>query len=140
MRGKEWREKMGKGDRGGIGDMRRETEKKIQVNKESYFLNSNELNNTYSSLDEDVRQTSRMYICFEASKRGSREGCKRVVGVDGCHLRRPHLRVLLAVVGIDPNDCIYPITYAVVEKENKNSWKRFIEYLQYDLEIDDQQN
>ncbi|KAL3502530.1 hypothetical protein ACH5RR_036979 [Cinchona calisaya] len=32
----------------------------------------------------------RMYICFEALKRGFREGCRPAVGLDGCHLGGPH--------------------------------------------------
>ncbi|KAL3515876.1 hypothetical protein ACH5RR_022778 [Cinchona calisaya] len=82
----------------------------------------------------------RMYICFEALKMGFREGCRPVVGVDGCHLRGPYPGILLTAVGIDPNDCIYPIAYVVVEIENKNSWRWFIEHLKYDLGIYDQQS
>ncbi|XP_039115507.1 uncharacterized protein LOC120250816 [Dioscorea cayenensis subsp. rotundata] len=34
---------------------------------------------------------------------------------------------LLCVVGIDVNDCIYPISWAMVSKENKDNWKWFLE-------------
>jgi hypothetical protein len=38
-------------------------------------------------------------------------------------------------VGIDPNDCIYPIALAVVEVESKASQKWFLKTLKQDLGI-----
>ena len=80
----------------------------------------------------------KIYICFEALKKGFKAGCRQLIGLDGCHLRGPHPGVLLTAVGIDANDCIYPIAYAVVEIENKSSWKWFMEFLKHDLCIHEQ--
>ncbi|XP_071923215.1 uncharacterized protein [Coffea arabica] len=93
-----------------------------------------------TELDEDIgrERFQRLYVCFGALKRGYKSACRPVIRVDGCHLRGPHPGVLLTTVGIDPNDCLYPIAYAVVEAENKMSWKWFVEFLKYDLEIYDQ--
>ncbi|XP_070035544.1 uncharacterized protein [Nicotiana tomentosiformis] len=44
---------------------------------------------------------------------------------------------LLTVVGLDPNNNIFPIAYAVVERERKESWEWFLNYLKLDLDIDD---
>jgi len=38
-------------------------------------------------------------------------------------------------VGIDGNYSMYPIAYAVVESENKDSWKWFIQPLKDDIGI-----
>ncbi len=32
----------------------------------------------------------RIYICFDACKRGYMEGCRPLVGLDGCHLKVNH--------------------------------------------------
>ncbi|XP_027067651.1 uncharacterized protein [Coffea arabica] len=61
-----------------------------------------------------------------------------IIGLDGCHLREFHKGVLLAAVGIDPNDQLYPIAYVVVEIENKLTWKWFIGELVNDLQIRDE--
>ncbi|KAK8665759.1 hypothetical protein V6N13_005921 [Hibiscus sabdariffa] len=42
---------------------------------------------------------------------------------------------ILAVVGIDANDCIYPIAYTVVDSENNSSWSWFLELLAEDLRL-----
>ena len=80
----------------------------------------------------------RFYPCLNGCKRGFLQGCRYVVGLDGCHLRGCHKGVLLTAVGIDPNDQLFPIVYAIDETENKNSWKWFVEKLKGDLEIIDE--
>ena len=36
-------------------------------------------------------------------------------------------------VGVDPNNQIYPITYAIVESETRETWTRFLNFLGEDL-------
>jgi len=43
---------------------------------------------------------------------------------------------MLTAIGIDPNDCIYPITLAIVEVESLATWKWFLETLKADLGIE----
>ena len=42
---------------------------------------------------------------------------------------------ILTAVGIDPNSGIYPLAYAIVESENKDSWKWFLDCVGDDLEL-----
>ena len=88
--------------------------------------------------DEGEDRFERLYICLNACKTSFLSGCRPVVGLDGCHLRGPHKGVLLTAVGIDPNDQLYPIAYAVVEIENKLTWKWFVGELLNDLQIRDE--
>ncbi|KAI8530205.1 hypothetical protein RHMOL_Rhmol11G0037500 [Rhododendron molle] len=48
----------------------------------------------------------RLYICWGALKKGFLEGCRPLIGLDGCHLKGPQGGILLTV---------YPFAYAVVD-------------------------
>lgn len=78
-----------------------------------------------------------MYVCFAALKSAFKEGCRLLVCLDGCWLKGTYGGQLLSAVGIDPNDCMFPIAYALVETESKETWSWFLELLGSDLDIDD---
>ena len=64
---------------------------------------------------------SKFYVCFDALKKGWKEGCKKIIGLDGCFLKGICKGELLCSVGRDENNRIYPITWAVVCVENKEN-------------------
>ncbi|XP_019198223.1 PREDICTED: uncharacterized protein LOC109192079 [Ipomoea nil] len=78
----------------------------------------------------------RMYVCWKSSKEGFRM-CRRLIGVDGCHLKSETGGMLLTAVSIDANDCIFPLAYAIVEGEKKESWIWFLRLLKDDMQISD---
>ncbi|GKE66379.1 hypothetical protein Tco_1520540, partial [Tanacetum coccineum] len=72
--------------------------------------------NTYPSVPTMVFQ--RIYICLRALKRGIR-ACKRdLLGLDGAFIKGPFLGQVLVAVGLDSNNGIYPLAYALVEAES----------------------
>ncbi|KAL0455185.1 UNVERIFIED_CONTAM: hypothetical protein Slati_0857700 [Sesamum latifolium] len=81
------------------------------------------------------RKFSKFYICFDALRRGFLSGCRPVIGVDGCHLKGPYGGVFLTAVSIDPNNNLYPLAYAVVAGETRESWQWFLELLKGNLHI-----
>ncbi|GAA0176490.1 hypothetical protein LIER_29471 [Lithospermum erythrorhizon] len=66
-------------------------------------------------------QFRRIYICLGPLKKGFLEGCRRLIGLDGCWLKIACGSLLLTVVGINANNQIYPFAYVIVEKENTKS-------------------
>ncbi|CAN6556697.1 hypothetical protein C1H46_002551 [Malus baccata] len=78
----------------------------------------------------------RLYVCFAALKKGFLEGCRPVVVLDGCHIKGPHPGQLLAAIGIDANNGMYPVAYAIVEIEDRRTWTWFLELLITDLGIE----
>ncbi|CAN1144658.1 hypothetical protein LINPERHAP2_LOCUS14220 [Linum perenne] len=45
--------------------------------------------------------------------------------------------MILSAIGKDGNNQMFPIAWAVVESENKHSWKWILELLQEELQLDD---
>ncbi|CAI9287332.1 unnamed protein product [Lactuca saligna] len=77
---------------------------------------------------------SKYYVCFKAISDGWKEGCRPVIGLDGCFLKGIVRGEVLAAVGRDANNQIYPIAWAVVGVENKATWKWFIDLLMDDID------
>ncbi|XP_021726953.1 uncharacterized protein LOC110694102 [Chenopodium quinoa] len=75
----------------------------------------------------------RMYVCLDACKEGFKKGCRPLLGVDGCHLKGAFSGMILVVVSKDGNNNIFPVAWAVVETDNKDSWTWFLELLIKDV-------
>ncbi|GKB45964.1 zinc finger, PMZ-type containing protein, partial [Tanacetum coccineum] len=69
---------------------------------------------------------TRFYVCFKAMKDGWNDGCKRVIGLDGCFLKATCRGELLKAMGRDANNHMFPIALTVVNVENKENWLWFI--------------
>ncbi|KAK3440773.1 hypothetical protein EUGRSUZ_B01037 [Eucalyptus grandis] len=89
---------------------------------------------------QDQYKFKAVYICLDALRRGFVEGCRRFVGFDGCHLSSGYRGILLAAVGIDGNNQMYPFAWAVVGQETYKTWHWFISLIIEDLGITDPEN
>ncbi|XP_027099718.2 uncharacterized protein [Coffea arabica] len=65
----------------------------------------------------------RLYYCLHACKQGFLDGCRPIIGLDGCFLKTAFGGQLLSALGRDGNDNMVPIAIAVVEVERYDSWK-----------------
>ncbi|CAI9286024.1 unnamed protein product [Lactuca saligna] len=75
----------------------------------------------------------RFYVCFRGVRDGWVKVCRRVIGIDGCFLKGICKGELLAVVDRDSNNHMFPIAWAVVTVENKETWKWFLDLLMDDI-------
>lgn len=71
----------------------------------------------------------RLFICFDAQAKGFLAGCRPFIGLDACFLKGPYGGQLMAAVGRDANNQMYPLCVAIVEAELKDSWGWFLEHL-----------
>ncbi|XP_070049516.1 uncharacterized protein [Nicotiana tomentosiformis] len=77
------------------------------------------------------------YVCFYAMKKGWSEGCRRIIGLDGCFLKGICKGQLLVAVSKNGNNHIFPIAWAIVECENSFTWTWFLKCVTHDLELQD---
>ncbi|XP_016652656.1 PREDICTED: uncharacterized protein LOC107881996, partial [Prunus mume] len=70
-----------------------------------------------------------------ALKKGFVEGCRPVMGFDGCHVKGSHPGQILSAVGVEGNNGMYPIAFAVVEVENIETWGWFFDIFFQDVAL-----
>ncbi|XP_077237107.1 uncharacterized protein LOC143878749 [Tasmannia lanceolata] len=68
----------------------------------------------------------RLFWTFGPSIRSFNRTLRPIVLVDGTHLRGKYLGILLIAVGVDGNNGLFPLAFAVVETENEDSWRWFL--------------
>ncbi|XP_024006589.1 uncharacterized protein LOC112083091 [Eutrema salsugineum] len=103
-----------------------------------------ELSNPNSSVvvdcvtnDEGQHVFQRFYVCFDNLRKSWKQHCRPLIGVDGCFLKTVQKGELFIANGRDADNRIYPIAWAVVQKENTNNWSWFFQKIKADLELGD---
>jgi hypothetical protein len=59
-------------------------------------------------------------------KVGLVNGCRLFIGINKCHFKGPYKGVLLFIIGLDANNRLGPIAYAIMKVENDNTWQWFL--------------
>ncbi|GJV38114.1 hypothetical protein Tco_1410591 [Tanacetum coccineum] len=70
-----------------------------------------------SDTDLQTRVFKRIYICLGPLKKGFKACGRDLLGLDGTFMKGPYPGQLLTTMGLDGNNGIYPLAYAIVEKE-----------------------
>ena len=60
-----------------------------------------------------------------------------MIGLDGCWFKGANNGNLLYAIGRDANNQMYPIAWAVVDRENNNNWDWFCDLLSRDIQVGD---
>nr|KAJ0185193.1 hypothetical protein LSAT_V11C900500550 [Lactuca sativa] len=87
------------------------------------------------NLSATSRRFKRMYVCLGGMKKGFRACLRDFLDFDGAFMKGPFPGQILTAVGVDSNNGIYPLAYAIVETENTDSWNWFLECIADDLDL-----
>ncbi|GJR92495.1 hypothetical protein Tco_0264669 [Tanacetum coccineum] len=63
---------------------------------------------------DDKTYFDRFYVCFKGLKDGWKLGCRKVIALDDCFLKKPNVGEILTAIGRDANNHIFPVAWAVV--------------------------
>ncbi|KAL3329826.1 hypothetical protein AABB24_033937 [Solanum stoloniferum] len=78
---------------------------------------------------KDDSSFHRLFILFHASITGFRQGCRPLLFLDSTLLYAKYQGTLLAAVGVDGNDGVFPLAFAVVDEETNDNWHWFLSEL-----------
>lgn len=90
---------------------------------------------TTIAIGEGLEKFDKFYVCFYGLKKTWLAYCRPIIGVDGCFLKNDVKGQLLAAVGRDANNQMYPIAWAVVQVENADNWIWFLQKLKADFNL-----
>ncbi|KAL9680075.1 hypothetical protein QQ045_017950 [Rhodiola kirilowii] len=76
-------------------------------------------------LDDGTMQVNRIFWAFSECIKAF-EHCRPILSVDGTHMYGKYNAKLLIAIGLDANNGILPLGFALVESENNSSWKWFM--------------
>lgn len=82
----------------------------------------------------------RLHVCFEALKTSWRQSCRPIIRLDAAFMKWDIKGQMLAAVGRDGDNRIFPIAWAVVEVEDNPNWLWFVQLLKNDLGLEDGSN
>ncbi|XP_074290993.1 uncharacterized protein LOC141617729 [Silene latifolia] len=92
---------------------------------------------TNPNITSNLAVFQRLFVCFDALKQGWLLGCRKLLCVDSCFLKTFLGGQLMAVIGRDGNEKMFPVAWAVVEGENNESYEWFFQQLKSRLgEVD----
>ncbi|KAL6577657.1 hypothetical protein OROMI_009985 [Orobanche minor] len=80
------------------------------------------------STDEEHVEFRRVFWAFAPSIKGFVH-CRPVISIDGTHLYGKYKGKMLIAMGVDGNNQILPLAFAIVENESYDSWDWFLSHI-----------
>ncbi|XP_058075786.1 uncharacterized protein LOC131224272 [Magnolia sinica] len=71
----------------------------------------------------------RCFVALEQCVRSFQTSLRRVLAVDGTHLKGKYKGILFVATALDGDNHIFPVAFGIGESENSNSWNWFLTYL-----------
>nr|GLL35967.1 uncharacterized protein LOC109167005 [Ipomoea trifida] len=75
------------------------------------------------------KRFERLFVSFIAAIHGFQNGCRPLIFLEASNLRSKYKETLLTATAVDADDRFFPVSFAIVDIENGDSWRWFLEQL-----------
>ena len=82
--------------------------------------------NSRAFVELDGCRFKQMFVALGASLNGFIIGCRNILFMDGAHLCGPYEGSLLGAVGLDADNHLLDVAYAIVLSDNNEDWVWFL--------------
>ncbi|KAL5701036.1 hypothetical protein ACHQM5_026418 [Ranunculus cassubicifolius] len=80
--------------------------------------------------NEQTDEFTGLFVAFKASLKGWVEGCRPIIGLDGCFLKGKYGGACLSAMGLDAMNGLFPLAIYITTGEHKESWGMLCSLLQ----------
>lgn len=80
--------------------------------------------------DEATGQFTGFFLAFDALISGFVQGCRPVIGLDGCFLKGKYGGYVLSACGLDAQNCLFPLAIFICNHEDTDNWSMMCALLQ----------
>nr|GMD32821.1 uncharacterized protein LOC109167005 [Ipomoea batatas] len=77
----------------------------------------------------EEKRFERLFFSFSAAVHGFQNGCRPLIFLEASSLRSKYKETLLTASAVDADDRFFPVSFAIVDIENDDSWRWFLEQL-----------